>query len=85
MAAVDLCEAGNLTVAMTAMANGFAASADRRTQRADQLAADSAAMWSVHLTTPTQSSAMAYRTAVESGSGRTRAETNNPAGTGAGT
>ena len=77
-------DTGALSVAMTALASEFGASAARRTQRADQTGADASAMWSIAMTTPTQNSAMAYRTAVESGSGRTRAETNGPDATGAG-
>lgn len=69
---------GNLAVAMTALANEFGASAARRASRADQLAGDSSAMWSIAMTTPTVNAGIGYRTAVESGSGRTRAETNRP-------
>ncbi len=87
-------EAVNAQVAFTAMANalanssglanqGFSASADRRTSRADQLSGDSQAMWSVALTSPTIMAGMGIRTATESGSGRTRAETNLPAATSA--
>ena len=90
-----LAEPGNLGVAHTAMSNalanasglanqGFAASADRRTSRADQLSGDSQAMWAVALTSPTVMAGLGIRTAQESGSGRTRAETNAPHETGAG-
>lgn len=81
----DIVEQGNLTVALTGMANEFGASAARRTQRADQLAGDASAMWSIAMTTPTVMAGIGYRTANESGSGRTRAETNNPSETGVGT
>lgn len=54
-----------------------------RVRRWDQLAADAASMWAVHLTTPTQSGALALQTASERGSGRTRAETNRPESTSA--
>ncbi len=94
MAAEAIAEAGNLSVAHTVMANGlanagalanqgFAASADRRTSRADQLSGDSQAMWSVALTSPTVSSSLGFRTATESGAGRTRLEANRPPETGA--
>jgi hypothetical protein len=74
--AVEHCEMGNLQVAMTAMANEFGASAARRTQRADQTAADASAMWSIAMTTPTVNAGLGFRTATESGSGRTRSEVN---------
>jgi hypothetical protein len=76
-------EQGNLTVALTAMANEFGAAAARRTQRADQVGADASAMWSIAMTTPTMNASLGYRTAIESGSGRTRAETNAPDNTAA--
>jgi hypothetical protein len=85
----DVVDQSNLSVGLTAMANGmaganailsqaFAASAQRRTDSADQLAADSQRMWSIAMTTPTVNAALGFRTATESGSGRTRAETNRP-------
>ncbi len=88
------CEPGNLGVAYTAMANGmgaanalasgeFQAAAAMRTRRMDQLSADSASMWAVGLTSPTVMAGLGIRTAQESGSGRTRAETNRPSETGA--
>lgn len=91
----QLSEPGNLSVAFTAMANAaagangilsqaFAASAHRRTDAADQLAADSGRMWSVFMTTPSVNAGLGYRTATESGAGRTRAETNAPYETSAG-
>jgi len=73
----------NLEVALTAMANSVQQSAQRRVQRADQLAGDSDRMWTVAMTTPTQFAALAQRAVNESGSGRTRAETNGPANTAA--
>lgn len=87
-------EAVNAQVAFTAMANGmanagslanqgFAASAHRRTDAADQLASDSQRMWSVAMTSPTVMAAHGMRVANEAGSGRTRAESNRPAATGA--
>ena len=57
------------------MANEFGAAAARRTNRADQTAADASNMWSIAMTTPTQNSALALRTATESGSGAARATT----------
>ncbi|GAG18711.1 unnamed protein product [marine sediment metagenome] len=65
------------------MANSSAAGSARRSSRADQLAGDAAAMWSVAMTTPTQFAALAQRSIAEAGSGRTRAETNLPANTSA--
>lgn len=79
----QLCEAGNLAVAMTVLANGAAAGANRRTDAADQLANDSQRMWSIAMTSPTVMAAHGMRVASEAGSGRTRAETNNPGNTAA--
>jgi Tfp pilus assembly protein FimT len=84
-------EGVNAGVAYTAMANamanasglatqGFAASADRRTVMADQLAGDSQRMWSIAMTSPTVMAAHGMRVASEAGSGRTRVEANTPAG-----
>lgn len=72
-------EEGNLQVALTAMANEFGAAAGRRTAAADQLASDSQRMWTIAMTTPTTMAGLGYRTAVESGAGRTRIESNTPA------
>ena len=84
MAANDgCCETGNLNVAMTLMANGAAEASRRRTDRADQLSGDSQAMWTIAMTSPTIMAGLGFRTATESGSGRTRAETNEPYETGA--
>ena len=66
------------------LAGAFTAGASRRTDRADQLSGDSQAMWSIAMTSPTIMAAAGIKTMSEAGSGRTRAETNNPAGTGAG-
>jgi len=85
-------EGVNAQVAFTAMANalgnasglanqGFAASAQRRTDAADQLASDSQRMWSIAMTSPTVMAAHGMRVANESGAGRTRAETNRPTAT----
>jgi len=79
----DITEAGNLTVALTAMADEFGASAARRSSSADQLASDSQRMWSIAMTTPTVLAAKGIQMATEAGSGRTRAETNLPAATSA--
>lgn len=76
----QLAEDGNLGVAMTAMANEFGAGAARRANAADQLASDSQRMWSIAMTTPTVAAGLGYRTAIESGAGRTRVEANTPAG-----
>ena len=76
-------EVGNLTVALTAMADEFGAAAARRSTAADQLASDSQRMWSIAMTTPTVLAAKGMQIASEAGSGRTRAETNRPTATGA--
>lgn len=76
-------EENNLSIAMTAMGNEFGSAAARRVNRFDQLGADAAAMWSVAMTSPTVFAAQGARMMTESGSGRTRAETNLPANTAA--
>ena len=63
MPAEQICEQGNLTVAMTAMANEFGAASARRVNRFDQLGADSASMWAVALTSPTVLAGMGYQAA----------------------
>lgn len=79
--AEQIAEIGNLSVAMTLMANGAAAAADRRTSASDQLASDSQRMWAIAMTTPTVMAAHGMRIADESGSGRTRVEANTPPST----
>ena len=74
-------EQGNLTVAHTTMANSTAMAANTLNQRFQQLGADAAAMWSIAMTTPTFTNAQAMRSVNESGSGRTRVESNTPADT----
>ncbi len=76
-------DTGVLSGVMSSMVGEFAAAGARRTGRFDQLAADSASMWAAQLTSPTISSGLGYRTAIESGSGRTRSETNAPDNTSA--
>lgn len=73
----------NLSVAMTLMATAAAAAAARRTDSADQLSGDSQRMWAIAMTTPTVMAAQGIQMVKESGSGRTRAETNLPAATSA--
>jgi hypothetical protein len=80
----SLTESGNIIGAMSALAQGFGAAAVRRSDAADQLASDSQRMWSIAMTSPTVMAAHGMRVANESGAGRTRAETNAPAETGAG-
>lgn len=63
----NLCEHGNLTVAMTMLANESAAGSGRRTSAADQLASDSQRMWSVHMTTPTVLAGLGFQTAIGGG------------------
>jgi hypothetical protein len=72
-------EQGNLTVALTAMANEAGAAAGRRLAAADQLSSDSQRMWSIAMVSPTVMSAHGMRIAAESGHGRTRIESNSPA------
>ena len=76
----EIAESGNLTVALTGMANEFGASAARRTQRADQTSADASALWTISMQSPTVMAALGIRTAQESGAGRTRIEANSPGG-----
>ncbi len=76
-------DSGILTAALSALAGEFTGGAASRIRRMDQLSGDAASMWAVALTSPTVSSAMGYRTAVESGSGRDRVETNAPDATAA--
>lgn len=61
--AEQVCEQGNLTIALTAMAQEFGAAAAHRVRRFDQLGADAGAMWSVHLTSPTVMAGMGYQAA----------------------
>lgn len=68
---------------ITALSAASGAAHERRVGRFDQLAADAASMWANALTNPTVNSGLGYRTVVESGAGRTRAETNNPGNTAA--
>jgi hypothetical protein len=84
MAATEaLFEPGNLAVAMTTLGQEASAAAGNRIRRSDQLSGDSQAMWAIAMTTPTNLFANALRIMNESGSGRTRAETNLPANTAA--
>lgn len=73
-------EAGNMDIAMTAMAQEFGAAAGRRVNSADQLSSDSQRMWSIAMTSPTVMAAHGMRIASEAGAGRTRVESNTPAG-----
>ena len=74
-------EAGNLQIANNGMAHSAGGFNQLVLMRFQQLGADSASMWSIAMTTPTMSSAMGMRVATESGSGRTRVESNTPAST----
>lgn len=74
---------GILTSALSGLAVEATGASASRLRRMDQLSGDSSSMWAVALTSPTVSSALGFRTAAESGSSRTRAETNAPASTGA--
>ena len=63
---------------ITCISSATGAAHESRMRRFDQLAVDTASMWSMHLVSPTQMAAHAMRTAAESGSGRTRIEANHP-------
>ena len=78
----EIAESGNLTVALTGMANEFGASAARRTQRADQTSADASALWTISMQSPTVMAALGIRTAQESGTGKSRELINSPGTTG---
>lgn len=68
---------------MQGMSMEASGAAGTRVRRWDQLAADTASMWAGYLTTPTVLAGKGAQIMTEAGSGRTRAETNNPANTGA--
>ncbi len=55
-----------MNAVITGMATAAASLADNRNKRADQLAADSAAMWGIHMTTPTIYAGMGFRVAQQS-------------------
>lgn len=78
-----IAEAANIQTALTGMMNETGAASARRMNSADQLSSDSQRMWTIAMTTPTQFAALAQRVVGEAGSGRTRAETNNPGNTAA--
>jgi len=69
---------------ITGLSGEFAAAAGSRIRSFDILHHASTAMWTVALTMPTVNAGLGFRTAFESGSGRTRAETNKPEATSAG-
>lgn len=83
MAFPETMESGNLQLAASIMGQGAAAAASRRIDRSDQLSGDSQASWTIAMQTPTNLMAKALQTMGESGSGRTRAETNLPGNTAA--
>jgi hypothetical protein len=74
-------EMGNLQGSMSILLQGNAAASVRRTDRADQISADSSAMWSIAMTSPTVMAAHGMKVASEMGSGRSRVEANSPAST----
>lgn len=59
----QLVEAGNLSVAMTILAQGAASAHDRRVTAWDQMAKDTSYMWSVALTSPTVMAGMGFQAA----------------------
>lgn len=84
--AEQIAEAGNVQIALTAMANHtaqstqeFGAASSARVRRADQIALDSSSMWAIAMTSPTVMTAQGIRMASEAGSGRSRVESNSPA------
>lgn len=78
-----LTESGNLQNAMSILVQGGTAAANRRVDGADQLSRDMQSMWGNAFANPTNLMAKALQGMYESGSGRTRAETNGPANTAA--
>ena len=80
MAHPEVASALNVQVANSGLAQNFTVVHSLIGQRFQQLAADSASMWAVALTSPTVMAGLGYRAATESGSGRTRVEANTPAG-----
>ena len=73
-------EMGNLGAAHTRMANTTAHVSEQSQMRHSAYMADAMAMWGINMTTPSQNSALALRTAQEAGSGATRVNANVPAG-----
>lgn len=78
-----LMESGNLQLASSILGQSAAAAGGRRIDGADQLSRDSQSMWVNAFANPTNLMAKALQGMYESGSGRTRAETNNPNNTAA--
>lgn len=78
-----LMESGNLQIAAGVLGQGAAAAGARRIDGADQLSRDAQSMWVNAFANPTNLMAKALQGMYESGSGRTRAETNSPANTAA--
>jgi hypothetical protein len=74
----QLMEAGNLQIAASALGQGAAGAAARRIDRADQISGDAQSSWTIAMQAPTNLTANALRTLNESGSGRTRVESNPP-------
>tara|TARA_R100001244_G_scaffold107537_1_gene79685 strand:- start:116 stop:439 length:324 start_codon:yes stop_codon:yes gene_type:complete len=72
-------EMANVQGSMSILLQGNAAASVRRTDRADQISADSSAMWSIAMTSPTVMAAHGMKVASEMGSGRSRVEANSPA------
>ena len=74
-------EMANVQGTMSILLQGHAAGAIRRSDRSDQISADSSAMWSIAMTSPTVMAAHGMKVASEMGSGRSRVEANSPAST----
>ena len=79
----SMVDEGVLSASLSTFTGEHVSAAALRTRRADQLGADAASMWAIHMTTPSVNMGLGYRAATESGSGRTRSETNNPGNTAA--
>lgn len=89
MASIDLSgfptimESGNLQIAASTLGQSAAAAGGRRIDGADFLGENMRAMWGNAFANPTSIMAKALQTLSETGSGRTRAETNLPGNTSA--
>ena len=81
MAFPEHTEMGGLEAAMTALTANTANAGAILQQTFTRQAGDAAASWTIAMQSPTFNAASAQRMVTESGSGRTRIESNTPAGT----
>ena len=72
MAFPEYMEMGNLGLANNRMGHTSAHVNEQSQMRHSAYMADAMAMWGINMTTPSQNSALALRTATESGSGYAR-------------